>query len=203
MLGTSPSNQGQARAWDRPALQAIQTTKARGTSPQGSCRQSSTKCLKQEKKGSCKCLKKQKAQKKAKKNKGESKEQPSWEKHFQSLQDTPFKPFEGEGKGGSLGIPLAVAGPSRSPAGGGSAGNAGTKEGPPAPKVKTLKGAETLFDAGYFKFPRTPFWDGKDLGDVVKGVHCLWKGVSIGKNGGDSTRVDVFCTVNATAGMKG
>ena len=40
-----------------------------------------------------------------------------------------IKPFKGEGKGGSLGIPLAVAGPSRSPAGGGSAGNAENGDG--------------------------------------------------------------------------
>ena len=44
----------------------------------------------------------------------------------------------------------------------------------------------------HFRYPETPFWDGKNIRMVEKGTHCLWKNVPTGKNGGESTKVEVF-----------
>ena len=49
-----------------------------------------------------------------------------------------------------------------------------------------------MFDEGYYSRPETPFWNGKDINEVVKGTHCLWKGVATGKQGGRSTTVEYF-----------
>ena len=54
---------------------------------------------------------------------------------------------------------------------------------PLAPEAKTREAIQELFDNGYFKFPLTPFWYGKEIWKVVKGTHCLWKGVDICRNG--------------------
>jgi hypothetical protein len=98
--------------------------------------------------------------------------------------------FKGEGKGGSLGLPV------------GSNGIGSTiKEGadaltgrviPPAPKANTNESVKKMFDDGYYKFPETPFWDGKNMWDVVRGTHVLWKNVPRGKKGHESTKTEVF-----------
>ena len=93
-----------------------------------------------------------------------------------------MKPFKGEGKGGNLGLPI----------GSNIVADAGKDVIPPAPVAKTREAVHELFDNGNFKIPPTPFWDGKEIWKVVKGTHCLWKGVGTGKNGGESTKVEVF-----------
>ena len=80
-----------------------------------------------------------------------------------------FKPFKGEGKGGSLGIPLGSVG---------SALAMLQTQGkevmiPPAPETMTREAVQELFDNGYFNFPPTPFWDGKEIWKVVKGYPLL------------------------------
>ena len=92
-----------------------------------------------------------------------------------------IKQFKGEGKGGSLGLPvgsksIVVAAPKI----------------PPAPKAHTKESAQEMFDIGYYSYPETLFWDGKDIWNVSKGTHCLWKNVPKGKRGGDSTKTEVF-----------
>ena len=95
--------------------------------------------------------------------------------------------FKGEGKGGSLGqfvgshstvTVVADASTNAIP--------------PPAPKANTKEIVQEMFDTGYYKYPETPVWDGKNLWEVVKGAHCLWKNVPQGKNGRDSTKTEVF-----------
>ena len=63
---------------------------------------------------------------------------------------------------------------------------------PPAPKANTKETVQEMFDTGYFKYPETAFWDGKNIKNVVKGTHFLWKNVAMGKNGGESTKTEVF-----------
>ena len=63
---------------------------------------------------------------------------------------------------------------------------------PPAPKANTEETVQEMFDTGYYKYPETPFWDGKNIWEVVKGTHCLWKNVPTGKHGGESTKVEFF-----------
>ena len=63
---------------------------------------------------------------------------------------------------------------------------------PCAVKANTEETVQGLFDMGYFSYPGTPFWDGKDIWKVEKGTHCLWKNVPTGKNGGESTKSEVF-----------
>ena len=36
---------------------------------------------------------------------------------------------------------------------------------------------DEMFETGYYKFPDTPFWDGKAIRKVRTGTHCLWKNV--------------------------
>ncbi len=94
--------------------------------------------------------------------------------------------FKGEGKGGSLGQPV---GSHRTVT---VVADARTNAIPPALKANTEESVQEMFDTGYFKYPETPFWDGKNLEDVVKGAHCLWKNVPQGKKGGESTKTEVF-----------
>ena len=47
-------------------------------------------------------------------------------------------------------------------------------------------------DDGYYFYPATPFWDGVSYNHIQKGTHCLWKNVPRGKNGGESTKVELF-----------
>ena len=95
--------------------------------------------------------------------------------------------FKGEGKGGSLGT--FVGSHSTDTVVAGARTNA---KPPPAPKANTKESVQELFDTGYYKYPEAPFWDGKDLKDVARGAHCLWKNVPRGKAGGDSTKTEVF-----------
>ena len=63
---------------------------------------------------------------------------------------------------------------------------------PPPLKAYTKEEVQELFDSGYFTYPETPFWNGKDIWHVRKGTHCLWKNVPTGKNGGESTKSEYF-----------
>ena len=58
---------------------------------------------------------------------------------------------------------------------------------PPPVPANTLETISEMFDAGYVKYPGTPFWDGNDVWDVVKGTHVLWQRITTGKNGGERT----------------
>ena len=99
--------------------------------------------------------------------------------------------YKGEGKGGSLGVSV---GSSRIVAA--DAGNAHCqaleKVIPDAPNAYTKKDVQLMFDNGYFRYPETPFWNGKDIWQVKRGTHCLWKNVPVGKRGGQSTKVEFF-----------
>ena len=99
--------------------------------------------------------------------------------------------YKGEGKGGSLGVSV---GSSRIVAA--DAGNAHCqaleKVIPDAPNAYTEKDVQAMFDTGYFRYPETPFWNGKDIWQVERGTHCLWKNVPAGKRGGESTKVEFF-----------
>ena len=44
----------------------------------------------------------------------------------------------------------------------------------------------------YFRIFSEGFWNGKNLWDVQKGTHVLWKSVPIGRNGVTSTKVEYF-----------
>ena len=112
------------------------------------------------------------------------------------------RPYKGEGKGGSLGNPIPCN------------YNASTcesrwdllhkeeemekkkkeeKKAPPAPiKCNSEADVQAMFDEGYYQVPTDHFWDGKSVWDVVEGTHLLWKNVPKGKNGGDSTKHEVF-----------
>ena len=92
--------------------------------------------------------------------------------------------LKGEGKGGSLG--QAVGSESKP-----VAVNAEEKI-PPALQANTRNDVQKMFDTKYYIIPEDPFWDGKDLKKVDKGMHVLWKKVPLGKNGGDSTKLEVF-----------
>ena len=84
--------------------------------------------------------------------------------------ETPWQ-YKGEGKGGS---------------------QASEKWIPDAPHANTEADVQAMFDTGYFRFPETPFWDGKNIMQVKKGTHCLWKNAPIGKRGGESTKTEFF-----------
>ena len=101
-----------------------------------------------------------------------------------NTEDTNDWQFKGEGKGGSLGILVG----SKSTV----VAVAGNNVIPPAPKANTKETVQEMFDTGYFKYPETAFWDGKNIKNVVKGTHFLWKNVPMGKNGGESTKTEVF-----------
>jgi len=112
------------------------------------------------------------------------------------------RPYKGEGKGGSLGTPVRCN------------YNASwcesrwdllhneeemekkkkeEKKAPPPPiKCHSEADVQAMFDDGYYKVPADPFWDGKSYRDVQQGTHLLWKNVPKGKNGGDSTKAEVF-----------
>jgi hypothetical protein len=103
--------------------------------------------------------------------------------------------YKGEGKGGSLGVTVGSNGIVEADAGDvGDAGDARwIQRGIPlAPKANTTVDVQAMFDTGYYKYPETPFWDGKDIWKVRKGTHCLWKNVPTGKQGGQSTKTEVF-----------
>ena len=63
---------------------------------------------------------------------------------------------------------------------------------PRALKANTKEDVQKMFDTGYYRFPETPFWDGKDINKVERGTHCLWKNVPTGKKGGESTKTEFF-----------
>ena len=92
--------------------------------------------------------------------------------------------YKGTGKGGSLGQAVG--------SGSTVVEEAKKKEIPPATKANTKAAVEEMFNTGYYKFPETPFWDGLDTWKIVKGTHCLWKNVGTGKNGGESTKTEMF-----------
>ena len=58
--------------------------------------------------------------------------------------------------------------------------------------ANTEQDVQDMFDTGYYRYPDKPFGDGKYLWGVVHGTHCLWKNVPTGKNGGESTKVELF-----------
>tara|TARA_B100000780_G_C21058367_1_gene425309 strand:+ start:185 stop:640 length:456 start_codon:yes stop_codon:yes gene_type:complete len=98
-----------------------------------------------------------------------------------------WKPFKGEGKGGSLGTPLDT------PVDASNELVSGPKKVMPKPLLANTKAdVQYLFDTKYFKFPETPFWNGKNLWHVNRGTHVLWKNIPKGKNGGESTKHEVF-----------
>jgi hypothetical protein len=80
------------------------------------------------------------------------------------------------GRGGSLGVPRVN--PHRSTA---STDNAvvvidGDDDYyPPAAFAYTKADVDQMFLDGYYTTPETPFWDGKDLCDLVRGSCVLWK----------------------------
>ena len=92
--------------------------------------------------------------------------------------------FKGEGKGGSLGLPVG--------SNGSVIAEAGKKGIPRALPANTEQDVQDMFVNGYYSYPATPFWDGECLWDVVHGTHCLWKNVPTGKKGGESTKVEFF-----------
>ena len=63
---------------------------------------------------------------------------------------------------------------------------------PRALKANTKEDVQKMFDTGYYRFPETPFWDGKDINKVGRGTHCLWKNVPTDKNGGESGKTEFF-----------
>ena len=52
--------------------------------------------------------------------------------------------------------------------------------------------ARRLFDEKYYMLLETPFWNGKDTREIVKGTHCLWKSVRTGRQGGEITKMELF-----------
>ena len=111
----------------------------------------------------------------------------TWGAQNAAVGDPKSWQFKGEGKGGSLGT--FVGSHSTDAVVAGARENAKT---PIAPKANTKESVQEMFDTGYYKCPETPFWDGKDFEDIVRGAHCLWKNVPRGKAGGDSTKTEVF-----------
>lgn len=85
------------------------------------------------------------------------------------------------GRGGSLGVPRVN--PHRSTA---STDNAvvviddDDDYYPPAAFAYTKADVDQMFLDGYYTRPETPFWDGKDLCDLVRGSCVLWKVVQPG-----------------------
>ena len=63
---------------------------------------------------------------------------------------------------------------------------------PPALQANTRNDVQEMFDTKYYNILEDPFWDGKDLQKVDKGMHVLWKKVHVGRNGGESTKLEVF-----------
>ena len=92
--------------------------------------------------------------------------------------------FKGEGKGGSLGVPVGSTSS--------VVAKAGKNDIPPALRANTVEDVEEMFNTGYYIYPQTPFWDGQCLWEVGHGTHCLWKDVPTGKKGGESTKSELF-----------
>ena len=76
-------------------------------------------------------------------------------------EDKPFncfrlRQFKGEGKGGSLGVAVGTA---KKP-------EPATRNDaiPPALPANTLQDVQDMFDSGYYAYPETPFWDGRNIG---------------------------------------
>ena len=59
-------------------------------------------------------------------------------------------------------------------------------------KAYTKQDVKKMLDTGYFRFPKTPFWDGVDMKDVDSGTHALWKSVPTGRHGGQITKTELF-----------
>ena len=98
-----------------------------------------------------------------------------------------WKPFKGEGKGGSLGTPLDT------PVDASNELVSKPKKVMPKPlKANTKADVQDMFDSKYYRFPETPFWNGKSLWHVNRGTHVLWKNIPLGPNGGESTKHEVF-----------
>ena len=104
--------------------------------------------------------------------------------------ETPWQ-YKGEGKGGSLGVSVGSSSIVAADAGNAHC-QALEKWIPDAPNANTDEDVQEMFDTDYFRFPETPFWDGKNIWQVKKGTHCLWKSVPIGKRGGQSTKTEFF-----------
>ena len=92
--------------------------------------------------------------------------------------------FKGEGRGGSLGIPVGSNGT--------DVAAAQEKVIPPPLKANTKETVRAMFENGYFKYTPTPFWTGKSWWNLTHGTHVLWKNVPTGRNGGESTKAEVF-----------
>ena len=97
----------------------------------------------------------------------------------ETIEPAPWH-YKGEGKGGSLCLSV------------GSLSVLGKAHIPDAPLANTEETVQDMFDQCYFRFPDTPFWDGKNIWQVKRGTHCLWKNVPVGKRGGESTKVELF-----------
>ena len=63
---------------------------------------------------------------------------------------------------------------------------------PPALRANTQGDVQEMFFTGYFRYPETPFSDGKDITKVENGTHCLWKSVRTGRQGGKITKTELF-----------
>ena len=116
----------------------------------------------------------------------------SWEAPFDVQQQT-SEPvawlYKGEGKGGSLGVSV---GSSRIVAADAGNAHALEKKIPHAEHPFTAEDVQDMFDTGHYRYPETPFWDGKDIWQVKRGTHCLWRNVLVGPRGGQSTKVELF-----------
>ena len=109
--------------------------------------------------------------------------------HWQPDQGagSPLGQYKGEGKGGSLGV--AVAADSSDAQGMDATSMVGI---PPPLPANTQATVQEMFDTGYYHIPNKPFWNGDDVWEIKPGTHLLWKNVPTGKNGGPSTKDEVF-----------
>ena len=105
---------------------------------------------------------------------------PAQARPWQKLRD-----YKGEGKGGSLGLTVEKEDARTTEM---AAAKERRKNIPIAPNAFTEADVDQIFADGYFSWPETPFWDGKDLCEIDAGSHVLWKDVPMGKNGGRSTK---------------
>ena len=103
-------------------------------------------------------------------------------KNWQLARSPEGGQYKGYGKGGSLGLPLGSNGTDAAHA----------RVIPPPLPVNTDEDIHKMFRDRYYSWPDTPFWDGRNIWDVVKGSHALWKSVPTGKSGGESTKVEYF-----------
>ena len=44
---------------------------------------------------------------------------------------------------------------------------------PDAPHAFTAEDVQDMFDTGHFRYPETPFWNGKNIWQVKRGTYCF------------------------------